>query len=749
MKKITFLLILINQIVFAQVTNEGKPKSWLLNNSEISNPILMPSFDLKKLIEEDNENDKLKDRPFRFGHKFYVDFSMTNSGVWTTLKNGDRIWQIRIKSNGAQSLNFILNDFYLPNGSTLYLYNHDKTDVLGAYTDSQNNPQRVLGTWLVKGDDIYLEYYEKNENFGRGSLTIKEIVHGYRTEKDFTKALNGSGNCNLDVNCPIGTDLDPLKEELKRSVAMMISGGSGFCSGALVNNTANDGTPYFLTANHCYSDPSTWAFRFNWISTNTVCAQTTNSISNVDFNTISGATLRARRANSDFCLVEINSSIPSSWNCVWAGWDRTTNVASTIFGIHHPAGDIMKTCRDGSPVLTNYTTENVWRINDWEMGVTEPGSSGSPLFNENGRIVGQLWRGSAACSGTNDNGGFDEYGRFDTSWDAGTTIATRLREWLDPSNTEELFIDQYPPNIIYAYNAGVSIQNIDASVCGESVNPEIIIRNFGTQNLTSLQVTYSLNGGTAISFNWTGNLAINESEILSIPSQNIQSGSNTFTVSVNSPNGQIDEFTNNNNVTFNFQKTVDFSTSEITITIQPDNYGSETTWQLIDDTNIVIASGGPYTNNNTSIIQETILVNEGCYTFTINDSYGDGLCCDYGTGYYSIQTQNSTTIGSGGNFASQEVTNFEIITPLTSNDFNNNGFLVYPNPSNGTFNLILKPNESYSYQVLNSLGQIVKSGKFNDSINKIELDSYSSGFYVLSLSGEDSKIYSKIKLIKN
>lgn len=748
MKKIILTIFLISQVTLSQVTNDGKPKSWQLGNTEILNPILMPAFDLKKLIDEDDINDKLKDKPFRFGHKFFVDFNMSNSGTWTTLKNGDRIWQIRFKSNGAQSLNFILNDFYLPNGSTLYLYNHNKTDLLGAYTDSQNNLQRVLGTWLVNGDDVYLEYYEKYENLGKGSLTIKEIIHGYRTEKDFTKAINGSGNCNLDVNCTIGTDLDPIKDEMKRSVAMMISGGSGFCSGALVNNTANNGIPYFLTANHCYSDPSTWAFRFNWISTNAVCAQNTNSTSNSNFNTISGATLRSRRANSDFCLVQINSPIPSTWNCVWAGWDRTTSVASTIFGIHHPSGDIMKTCRDSSPVLTNYATENVWRINDWEMGVTEPGSSGSPLFNENGRIVGQLWRGSAACNGTSDNGGFDEYGRFDTSWDAGTTATSRLRDWLDPSNSGVLTIDQYPPNVVYANNAGVSIQNIDDIVCGNSINPEIIIRNFGSQNLTSLQVTYSLNGGSGINLNWTGNLAINGSEIISIPSQNIQSGSNTFTVSVSSPNGQMDEFTNNNNVTFNFQKTSNFTTNEIRITIQPDNYGSETTWELTNNSNLVIASGGPYTNNNTSIIQEIIPVNDGCYKFTINDSFGDGLCCNYGNGSYNIQTQNNITINSGGNFTNQEITKFEITTPLSSNDFNNNSIFVYPNPSNGTFNLVINTTENYSYQVFNSLGQIVKSGTINNSLNSIDLNTFSSGFYILSILGEDSKINSKIKLLK-
>lgn len=446
----------------AQVTNEGEPKSWKIETTAAIDAVKMPEFDLEKLLEEDRANSTKKDMPFRFGHEFITDYAITNSGDWQTLANGDRIWRMRFYSEGAKTMNFVLSNFYLPEGSTLYLYNNERTDVLGAYTSSQNSEERVLGTWLIGGEDIWIEYYEPKQVKNQGSFTISKVVHGYRSSNDFirnNKGLNDSGNCNQDVNCPIGS-LDNLKDINKKAVGLIIVGNSGFCSGALVNNTSNNGTPYFLTANHCVgsvSGISQWAFRFNWVSVNTVCAQSTNSISNNNYyQTISGASLRARRAQSDFCLVQITSSLPQSWDVVYAGWDRTTNVPSSTFGIHHPAGDIMKVCRDDNqPTSLNTGGQNVWRINNWDLGVTEGGSSGSPLFNNNGRIIGQLFGGDADCNGTTDNGGYDEYGRFNISWEGGFSPSSRLKEWLDPNNTGATILDYYGPNLGTANNSGI------------------------------------------------------------------------------------------------------------------------------------------------------------------------------------------------------------------------------------------------------------------------------------------------------
>ncbi|MCD9855996.1 T9SS type A sorting domain-containing protein [Epilithonimonas sp. JDS] len=434
---LTLALYLLTFTQFqSQVTNEGKPKSWELKNIQKPKPINLPSFDLKLIQNEDQLNDKNTEIPFRFGHKFEVNYSLQNSGVWENLANGDRIWRIRFSSVGAVSMNFILKDFFIPIGAKLFLYNDDGTDLLGAYTFIQNNTSKTLGTWLVKGDDVYIEYFEPASQAGKGSFTIKNITHGYRSGGN----LNASSDCNIDVNCSIGNDADPLKNVLKKSIGLVLVDGAAMCSGALINNTANDKKPYFLTANHCYSDPTTWAFRFNWISTNTVCGTTEDSVSNTDYHTISGATLKAKRESTDFCLVEINSEIPENWETVWSGWDRTKDISPWIFGIHHPAGDIMKVSRGGNPTLEG----NMWTFNNWEMGSAEAGSSGSPLYNSNGKIIGQLCCGASFCNGTTYQSGYYQYGRLDVSWDGGGTLDAQLKDWLDPINSGVLILDNFP-----------------------------------------------------------------------------------------------------------------------------------------------------------------------------------------------------------------------------------------------------------------------------------------------------------------
>ena len=309
----------------------------------------------------------------------------------------------------------------------------------------------MLGTWTVEGEKVWIEYFEPNSVKGQGNLNISKVVHGYRsvTKSDLiAKGLNDSGDCNRDVNCPVGNDFDDIKDQLKKAVGFIILNGF-VCSGTLINNTNNDGTPYFLTANHCdEGSHSTWAFRFNWISPNPSCATTSNSTDAAVNQTTSGATLLAANSESDVKLLRLDGGLDNSWDLEWAGWDRSDDTPNFVVGIHHPSGDIMKVCRENqSPTKTatnfngNATTE-MWRIADWDLGVTEGGSSGSALFDPNGRIIGQLAGGAAACQGTNDNNQFDVYGRFNISWDFGTTNSTRLSNWLDPANTGQMTLDR-------------------------------------------------------------------------------------------------------------------------------------------------------------------------------------------------------------------------------------------------------------------------------------------------------------------
>jgi len=436
--------------VNAQITNE--PLRTKKSQLKTIVPVIeMPAFDLKKLQEEDRINDG-KIKPYRFGKEFEVNLRPESSGVWEELPNGDRIWRITISSKNAKTLNFIFNVYELAPGATIHLYNDDRSFVLGAYTDKMNNKNKSLGTWIADGEKITIELYEPAAVNGMSKLQIGSVVHGYRTVANYeahTKRLNQSGPCNQDVNCDIGSDFNARKDELKKGVALILNNGNDWCTGTLINNTSNNGAPYLLTANHCAGGEANWTFRFNWISTNTVCAENTDSIDNGPSNyyqTTSGATVLARNDETDFELVEITGGLDNAWDLEWAGWDRSGNVPSYTVGIHHPSGDIMKVCRDNNvpeyfarPFNGNPQTK-LWRIigggfnSGWDIGVTEPGSSGSALFDPNGRIIGQLAGGFAECFGTNDDGTEDWYGRFDVSWDFGSTNSTRLSNWLDPEN---------------------------------------------------------------------------------------------------------------------------------------------------------------------------------------------------------------------------------------------------------------------------------------------------------------------------
>ncbi len=459
MKKILLpLLILLVTFGFAQTTNKGAPKSWSIATNKSVAKIEMPAIDIQRIVEQDAINDKKQGTAYRIGILSEINYNLNSAGVWTDLPNGDRFWRFNISSKDALHLSVNFNDFYIPNGASLYLYNNDKSDLLGAYTSDNNSDSKILGSWFVDGDNLWIEYLEPKEVKGLGSLNIYEIIHGYRLGKQHQvfaeqqKALNDSGDCNQDVDCFVGADFEDKKNVLKHSIAFLNMANGYICSGGLVNNVNNDNTPYFLTANHCYTDPdgvssnpAQYSMRFNWITAGTPrCAVTTNS-SDSSFNTVNGSILRARNAGSDFMLVEITGTINPTWDLIYAGWDRSDTNPDFEVGIHHPSGDIMKVCRDDTGAIKgNNNGAATWQVTTsgggWELGVTEGGSSGSPLFDQDGRVIGQLFGGAALCVGTNDNNQIDYYGRFATSWNSGSS-STRLKDWLDPDNTGATFVN--------------------------------------------------------------------------------------------------------------------------------------------------------------------------------------------------------------------------------------------------------------------------------------------------------------------
>ncbi len=741
-KKLTLLLVLlISSNIIAQVTNEGTPKSWKQENIQKSiNTIKLPSFDLKALQNEDLINDKLP-MPWRFGNKFDVNYGFED-GQWNTLENGDRIWRINFTSKDALALNIIFDQFYMPEGAKVYLYNDDRSDLLGAYTASQNQESQSLGTWLVKGANLWIEYFEPANVANQGKLHIGSITHSYRNAQTYkdAKALNDSGDCNHDVDCPIGADWEDHKDNNKKSVGILLSGGSGFCTGALVNNTANDQKGYFLTANHCFSNPANWAFRFGWISPNPVCAATTNSTNGPTNFTLSGATLRARNANTDFALVEINPSIPSGWDITWAGWDNSDINPDFVVGIHHPSGDIMKICRDNTGVIKRPNAgAQTWEITTagggWELGVTEPGSSGSPLFDDQGKIIGQLFGGAAACSGTNDNGTLDYYGRFGLSWDAIAGNTNQLQPWLDPTNSGVSVLESFPPLETFNLDAGISV-NIPDIDCGvNQVSPVITLRNAGSTTLTSATITWN-NGGADTTIDFSGSLDQNETQDYPLGTMTITGGSLTINASVSNPNGSTDD--NDTNDTATSEITIDgYITTQVHLDLLTDLWAQETSWEFLDSSGTVIASFGPYqedVDDETHFFYDFDVDPNECYTFIINDAFGDGICCGFGNGSYELTDDDGNVIFLGGEFSDSEETEISIVTTLGVSNYLTENISIFPNPTTGLLNINLRNlSGDFTYSISNILGQTINKGSLLSNSNTLTINNYNDGIYFMRI----------------
>lgn len=397
--------------VAGQVSFGGHPVGLDRSSGLPAAPVVeMPAVDAEKLKAEDaiRAQQGIKG-PYRFGFNHHVDLGLENSGVWHTLSNGDRVWRLGIRCPGAYSINFEFHDYMIPEGAQVFVYN-DQDEVLGAFEAGSSPGQDQMGVTQLAGDRITIEYVEPRSVHGLGRLRVGQVTHAYRDIVGATKSLGESGDCNINVICPQG---DEVRDQI-RSVAMITVAGDGICTGQLINNCDNDGTPYFLTANHCLGG-SNWVFRFNWNSPN--CEPTTNGPMN---QSVSGFTLLENSATSDVALLRLNNNPPASYNVYYSGWDKSTTPATSVTAIHHPSGDIKKVSIENQPVTTaNYAGASCWRVAAWDDGTTEGGSSGSGLWNQNGLLVGQLFGGQASCDfNFNDN-----YGRFSVSYPL-------LQEWL-------------------------------------------------------------------------------------------------------------------------------------------------------------------------------------------------------------------------------------------------------------------------------------------------------------------------------
>lgn len=435
----------------AQISVGGSPYGIRAGLSLQSVPTAYATpFDAAGVAVEDSIG-KANGRLPMYGRVLDVNVGLQDAGLWSDMSDGGRVWRLRVTSTGALATELFFSDMVLPNGASLYVYSEDGQQVLGGFTTYNNRPSELFSTAQLMGSSSIVEYDEPAAVAGEGSLRITSVGHAYRLVGD---AL--SDPCEVDVNCSEGNGWQQQRDGVVR-IGVKTGNDLGWCSGSLVNNLTLDCKPYFLTANHCSLDEqgnqsstadfAQWKFYFKYQRPG--CATGTAFVS----DQLIGCAKRGDShdnggdSGSDFLLLEaVDATIPDNFDPYWNGWDATGTGSPNGVGIHHPAGSEKKISTYTGSLqssswggVPNTHWRVVWAATANGHGVTEGGSSGSPLFNSSHHIVGTLTGGGSGCSSTNQP---DYYGKVSYHWQSdGGTANEKLKHWLDPNNTGVLSMD--------------------------------------------------------------------------------------------------------------------------------------------------------------------------------------------------------------------------------------------------------------------------------------------------------------------
>ena len=512
----TFTFIFFGKIS-SQISQGGDPYSFKnnLNVSINSYVVNQPSKNEIQLASIDSKE------AYRVGILKSAELSLSKNGTWIQNLDGSKSCFLKIKSPSAIGLSLFFKNFNLPEESELFIYNENKKHIIGKFNSVSIANNELTHTQIVQGETLIIEYYEPLGTVGNLKVEINKIGYFFRGFEDYLEPYK-DGNSNLSLNtradfCQVDVACSPenvgWSEQIDAVIHFTYTDPNFIyvCSGSVINNTNQDCTPYILTAWHCgepTANQNLSGYTWYWNYQKTSCQPNSNAsnpskgnqtmINGIVKATSGSGTLNNppssnQVAGSDFTLVELNTSIPSSYNAFYAGWDRGSGLNSSGVSIHHPDGSAKKISTFNSNLSsTNYNGgafnahwEVYWDPTTNGHGVTEGGSSGSPIFNQDKRIVGQLSGGSSICS--NPDWYSDVYGKFSSNWTSnGTSSGAQLEPWLDPIGININSLDgTYSP-------CGGNSLNCIIGLYTDTINEGELIDFFGGSNSNSASWSWNL-----------------------------------------------------------------------------------------------------------------------------------------------------------------------------------------------------------------------------------------------------------------
>ncbi len=446
MKHLSTTILLLYFSIFAsyaQIEYGGKPIGAAFDNiGKVPFISLESATRLEQTFWEkrDHEED-INYKSDKFGETIDLEINTVENGRW--LKPGENfyVWQIGITSQNASSLGVLFSPFFLKPGVKLFVYAPDVSEVRGAFTFRNNKTSGVFAVSPIKGDSLIIELQVFGDSTMIDELVIQSIGIGFPSELNEVSEKDGyygwAAECEVDINCNFNKDI----QQQKYSTCRVLYNNTNRCTGTLINNTLQDGTPYILTGGHCIknqSDAESAIFAFDYESP--YCEGPDGKM-----KSISGSTLLSRSSNLDFALVQLSETPPADYYPVYAGWDASGAAANYTYVPHHPEGDVKKITINSDSLWTNsftgYDPFTHWLIPRYESGTTEDGSSGGALFDTTNRVIGTLTGGGTACSEYI----YDYYQKISHCWNDYPAGDEQLKNWLDPLNSGILKMDTYMP----------------------------------------------------------------------------------------------------------------------------------------------------------------------------------------------------------------------------------------------------------------------------------------------------------------
>ena len=316
-----------------------------------------------------------------------------------------------------------------------------------------------------------------------------------------------------------------------------------------------------------------------------------------------------------------------------------------------------------------------------------------------------------------------------------------------------LFFQNYIDNnvVVLDLDAAISV-NVPETSCGDTtITPSVSLTNYGFNTITVAEMTWQINDGDIQTINFNGTLSQNQTQTFTLDPIDLTDGSYIFNASLISVNGVIDQNTQNNEAATSFDiGGNEYLTQQITLELLTDDYAEETSWEFREIGGAVLDSGSyNQSDDNTTFIETFGVVQDNCYEFEIFDSFGDGICCEFGEGFYTLTTDSADVIIDGGEFSSSEITEISIGEELSTADAFLNTIALYPNPANNEITLSIgDTNDISSYRVYTTFGQLLQEGTLQKNKEVISVSRYTVGIYFVVVKNTATSVESTLRFIK-